>query len=704
MHSISKPVKKKDHDIKFSGEVLYTDDVQESGLLFGKMVRSEQPRAKILGIEKPDLPAGCYYVDASDAVAINRTKVIMDDQPIFAEGEVNYVGEAILMVVAPTQLLADQLAAKVKVRYEALPSMTQLAEATQIAHEYKYSKGDMEGAFAQAAQIVEEEFTTGYQEQAYIEPQGLIGRYEGGVLTIDGSMQCPYYVHSAIKYAFGLGDSQVRIRQMATGGGFGGKEDYPSLLACQVGLAAYKIKKPVKVVFKRREDMTVTTKRHPSISKIKTALDADGNILGMDIDLIMDGGAYPGLSSVVLQRGLICASGVYTLPALHVRGAIMLTNTVPNGAFRGFGAPQAIFAIESHMAHLARTVGEDPLPFKRRYLAKQGEQTATGGIYREPILMEEMIEKITKKSDYFNKYEKYKAQTGRYRYGIGGSLFLHGCGFTGSAERDMIKSVIHVVKRQDDSIEIRVSNTDIGQGLKTTFSKIAAHVLEIPLEQVTVITPDTSIVPDSGPTVASRSLMVVGRLVERAARKLKETWEPGEYKLVEERYTDEADVIPWDMDKFCGDPYPTYSWGITVVELRLDKVTAMTELVGVWTIYDVGTPADYLILKGQMEGGLLQGIGYGSMEKMETVDGVLQQKSMSGYMVPTSLDTVYFDVEFVENPYKFGPFGGKGAGEIPLDGGAPAYTAALESALGFSVFNIPATPEYIMARMQEEKR
>ncbi len=700
MHEISKAVKKKDHDIKFSGEALYTDDIKGE-FLYGKMVRSEKPKAKILSIQKPELPNGCYYVDYQDAVAVNRIQVIMDDQPIFAESEVNYVGEAILMVLAPTQLQADELAAKVIVEYEEVEAILDYEISDVIAHEYKYEYGDPGSAFENADYVIEEVFRTGYQEQAYIEPQAMIAYYEDGIMNIDGSMQCPYYVNEAIEHAFGFTKDQIRIRQMITGGGFGGKEDYPSILACQTALAAYKTGKRVKVIFKRREDMTVTTKRHPSRTIIKTAMSNSGEILGMDIDMIMNGGAYPGLSSVVLQRGIICAAGVYKISNIKVRGAIVLSNTVPTGAFRGFGAPQSIYAIESHMDHIAKRLGENPLKFKQKHFVKTGDDTITGGKFREPVLLDDMVEKIEKKSDFLRKYEEYKNQKGRYKKGIGFTVFLHGCGFTGSAESDFIKSVIHLVKTEDDNVEIRVSNTDIGQGIKTTFSKIAAHVLGIPLDRVSVIQPDTSIVPDSGPTVASRSLMVVGRLVERAAARLKEEWRDGEV-LIEEHYRDEADVIPWDMEKFCGDAYPTYSWAVNVVEVELDTVTGMTKLLGVWAIFDVGTPADILILRGQMEGGLLQGLGYGSMEKMETKDGYLMQKSMSNYMIPTSLDTVNFDIDFVYNPYEFGPYGGKGAGEIPHDGAAPAFALAVESAIGKRVYRIPVTPEYIIERMGEE--
>lgn len=696
MYKISRSVTKKDHGEKISGFAKYVDDIHEEGMHFGKMVRSTKPRVKILDIHLPELPEGYYVVKGKDAPAVNRVKVIMDDQPIFAEDEVKYIGEAILMIVGPNQEVVNQLASQVVVDYEELKPVLDLQEATEVAHEYEYSKGDYKSAFENAVTIIEETLECGYRDQAYIEPQGMIAKYSDGKISIHGSMQCPYYVHNAIKHAFGYDDNHVQIVQTTIGGGFGGKEDYPSVVACQAGVAAYKTQKPVKLVFKRKEDMMVTTKDHPGILIYKTALNDKNEIIAMDIEIKLDGGAYPGLSSVVLQRALINAMGVYHIPNAHVHGRVMLTNTVPTGAFRGFGAPQVTFAMETHMSHIARKIGCDVLEFKEKYLVRQGNLTATGGKFREPVLVKEMIEEIVEKSGYREKVEKYKNQSGRYRRGIGIALSNHGCGFTGSAERDMIKAVARLVKYQDDSVEVLVSNTDMGQGLKTTFSKIVSQVLDIPLNKVVVNNPDTSRVPDSGPTVASRSIMVVGKLLERAALRLKDQWETGKYQVVEEHYKDVEGLTPWNMETFSGDAYPTYSWAVNVVEIELDTVTAITELKGVWGVYDVGTPIDETILKGQMQGGLLQGIAYGYMENMVSKDGRIQQDSFTNYIIPTAMDVVNFDISFVDNPYKHGPFGAKGAGELPANGGTPAYIAAVENALGQNINKAPITPEAIM--------
>ena len=570
-----------------------------------------------------------------------------------------------------------------------------MEEATEVMNEYSYQAGDVNKAFSKAAEIITETFHTGYQEQAYIETNGVIAKYEDGAVTVYGTMQCPFYVHGAIMQAFGLPAGKVRIVQTVTGGAFGGKEDYPSLISCYAALAAYKTGKPVRMIMSRREDMSVTPKRHPSRIVISSAINASGELTGIKVDTTLDGGAYDGLSTVVLQRALICAAGAYNIKNLSVRGRAMVTNTIPTGAFRGFGAPQSFFAIETHMSHLAKRLGLDPLAFKSKYIVRQNDPTPTGGQYHDPVILTEMIEKADEFSDYTQKHKAYQNQTGRYRRGIGISLFFHGCGFTGSAERDLIKSVVHLLKRKDDKVEILVSITDMGQGVKTTFSKIVSQILQLPLEDVICENPDTLKVPNSGPTVASRSIQVVGRLLEKAAERLKAEWKSGKRQMIEEHYV-HPDLIPWNLETFSGDAYATFAWGVNVVEVELDTLLATTRITGAWGIFDVGTPIDQKVMQGQMEGGMLQGIGYASMEKMERFKGAVRQNSLTDYIIPTSMDTVNFHTCMVNNPYQNGPFGAKGAGELTLVGAAPAYVAAVENAVGKDFYEIPLSPEKIM--------
>lgn len=696
MRDISESVKKKDHDEKMSGQAIYIADMKFDGMLYGVIVRSTISYGKIKNIIIPKMKEGYEVVEGKDVPGENLLRIITSEQPIFTDDIVRYIGEGILMITGPDKKQVENYAKQVEIEYEEYEGILKIHKATEKAASYHYTKGNPKESFNKAARVIEETFYTGYQEQAYLEPQGAIGIYDNGKSIIYGSMQCPYYVKNAVMQTMGLDEDKVQIIQAVTGGGFGGKEDYPSLLACQVAVAAKKTGHPVKLILNRREDLSVTPKRHPAKLIYKVALDKNNKITAINADIILDAGAYAGLSSVVLQRSIIAACGAYTIENLDITGSAMLTNTVPNGAYRGFGAPQSFFAIETLMNHIAKKLNVNPLDFKKEYMIKKGDKTSTNGEYHHHVPLSEMLDKIEEMCDYSKKYSEYeKIQKGRYRKGIGMSIFLHGCGFTGAAEKEIIKSVVKLVKHEDDTVEILASNTDIGQGLKTTFSKIVSQVLEIQLDKIKISNPDTDRVPNSGPTVASRSLMIVGKLLERASKKMKEQWKKGETITIEEHYV-HPDMIPWDIEKFQGDAYPTYSYGINVVELEIDTLLATTTLLGVWGVFDVGKAIDNTIMKGQAEGGMLQGIGYGSMEKMESVDGIIRQASMTDYIIPTSNDTVPFKIEFIDNPYEGGPFGAKGAGELTLIGTAPAYEAAVEQAVAKDLYEIPVTPEKLI--------
>ena len=704
MENISRSVKKKDHEPKVSGRALYVGDYDKGECLIGKLLHSERAHARILNVKLPELPEGCMVVDKSDVTGDNNVNIVKDDTPVFARETVEYIGEPILMVVAPDERTANDILNGIQVEYEDLPPVLDIRDFDTVFFDYEYGKGDVDKAFADADKIYEEEFETGYQEQAYLETQGMIAEPGADKMTVHGSMQCPYYVHGAVMRALGYSASQVQIKQDVTGGGFGGKEAFPSILACQTAVAAKKAGRPVRVIFERREDMEFTSKRHPSLCKYKAAV-KDGVVRAMDIDVLFNGGAYTTLSAVVLQRGIICANGVYNIPNLHVRGRAVKTNTSPCGAYRGFGAPQTFFAVEMLMDHIADDLGKEPLVFKERHLVKQGDATSTGGVYHFPVPLPAMIEEVNDASGYRKKREMYtKPQTGRYRRGIGISMHFHGAGFTGSGERDVIKAVTKLHKYPDGKVEILASNSDIGQGIKTTFSKIVANELNLPLDKVIIENPDTDRVPDSGPTVASRSLMTVGELLRRAAIKLRSEWRDGEEQVVEEHFKEPDFVIPFYLDKFQGDAYPTYAWGVNAIELEVDTLTGIAKILGAYASFDVGTPIDYNIVMGQMEGGLLQGIGYSSMEIMKTDSkGRIRNNSLSDYIIPTALDVPNLVCMLHVEEYPDGPYGAKGAGELPLVGVPAAYTSALEQALGRKVNHIPFTQEDTLKALSEVK-
>lgn len=704
--NISQSVTKKDNASKAGGEARYADDYPDEEVLHGRLIRSRTAHARILGVKLPPLPEGYLYVDKDDVPGVNRVHIVEDDTPVFAEETLNFIGDPVGMLVGPDERKVEELAGKVTIEIEELPPMLDMDASDTVFFDYGYKKGDVEAAFAQADRRYEETFRTGYQEQAYLEPQGLSAVPGKDRMTIHGSLQCPYYVHTALLKVLGYGPDRVRIVQDTTGGGFGGKEDYPSILAAQAAVAAHKAGRPVRVIFGRREDMEYTTKRHPSKTTYKAAV-KDGRVTAMSIEVRYDSGAYTTLSPVVLQRGIICASGVYNIPNLSVHGQAKKTNTVPTGAFRGFGAPQTFFAVELLMDHIAADLGVDALAFKEAHLVRLSDATATGGVYHFPVPLPAMIEMVDKACDYRKKRAAYsKEQSGRIRRGIGMSLYYHGAGFTGSGERDLIKAVASLRKYPDGRVEILSANTDIGQGLMTTFTKIVAAELNLPGDAVLFSNPDTDRVPDSGPTVASRSLMIVGELLRRAAIRLKNEWEDGEEQTVTEHFTEPDFLIPFDLDTFHGDAYPTFSWGVVAVEVEVDTLTGVNRVTGASGAFDVGTPIDTNIVMGQMEGGFLQGIGYASMEQMHAdTNGRIRNNSFTDYIIPTSADVPNLHCMLYVEKYPQGPYGAKGAGELPIVGAPGAFLEAMEQALGgAALHHIPFTMEDTIDVLKKEAR
>lgn len=703
--TISSAVPRVDSHGKTGGKLKYISDYQFPNLMYAKTLRSERARARLKSISLPEFPEGYHYIDASDIPEGGRNCVEMIDADwrAFAVDDVRFIGETIAMVVGPDRAEVLRLLEEIKVEYEDLEAATTIEESLalkggaiwgedNVFTEYHIEKGNPDDAFARAARVIEDEIRTGVQEHVYIEPQGVVATVENGKLTVYASTQCPFYIRHSVSAALGYEEDDVRIRQTPTGGGFGGKEHYPDVLAVPAAVATLKIGRPVQVVFERVEDMIVTSKRHASRIRLRSALDEEGNILGLDIDAVIDAGAYQSSSRVVLQRCMFTGNGVYDFPAVRVRGRAVATNTVPADAFRGFGAPQGLFAIEAHMSHIARELKIDEDELRMRYWIKRGGTTVTNGTIREDVKLGELLERVKQMSDYDRKNAEYAPGSGR---GIALSFVQHGSGFTGSGERDIIKAKVKLRRTAEGEVVIHASNVEIGQGIDTAFRKIAGEVLDIPYGEIQLQNTDTDATPDSGPTCASRSASVVGFLVQEAAKKLKTRWdEEGELEVTQE-YAHPSH-LNWDPLTLQGDAYPTHAWAVKAVEVELDPVTLEVEVSGIYCAFDIGRAIDELVVEGQIHGGMVQGLGYATIEKMENKDGRFLQTTMADYCIPTSLDFPSgIQSALIDNPYEFGPSGAKGAGEVVLDGGAPALALAVQKALDLPVYQIPLTPEYL---------
>ncbi|MDF2592240.1 MAG: xanthine dehydrogenase family protein [Clostridia bacterium] len=712
-NDISTPVKREDVSEKLLGTACYIGDLKLEDMMYARTLRSTEPRARLISIKYPEMPLGYFVVDRKDVPGKNIIKMIIDDQPYFAEDIVNYIGEPIALIVGKDKTIINELISKTNIEYEKIKPIFSIDErhetTTPIYGDsntfaaYRLKKGDISEARAKARYICEDIYETGYQEQFYMETQGVIAEYQEGKATIYGSIQCPYYVKNAVVECLGCAPDMVRIVQATTGGAFGGKEDYPSLLAGQAICAAIKVNKPVCLLLERDEDLEVTTKRHPSRIKIKSFIDENHKILGMDAEIMLDAGAYAGLSGVVLQRAMFAIAGVYNIENIKVKGRAIATNKAVSGAFRGFGSPQAFFAIEMHMQNVAKKLRIDPLQFRLDNILKQGDKSTTGGVFRDKILLHEMVARVMEMSNYAEKKRSFQGSDNQKRRGLGLSMFFHGCGFTGNGERDHIKGKARLIKNEEDIVEILIANVEMGQGAGTTMRKIVSAALDIPISRVMYRNPDTDRVPDSGPTVASRTTVIVGKLVYDAAVELKAKWQQGVQQQAEIEYQ-YPEGYQWDNESFAGDAYTSYSWGVNVVDVEVDTITYESEIKGVWAVFDIGKSIDDRNVKGQIDGGIVQGLGYGAMEVMENVGGRFKQRTSADYIIPTAMDIPMIQSELMCEPYTEGPFGAKGLGELSLVGSPIAYAMAVEDALGIRINSIPVRPEFLMEVAENDKR
>jgi CO/xanthine dehydrogenase Mo-binding subunit len=693
--SVGRNVPRKEGAAKVSGAALYIDDLSFPGMLHGRTIRSTIPRGEILDVRLDFDKAGFTVADHRDIPGRNVIALIEDDQPCLAVKEIRHAAEPILLLAhADPEAL---LRARVDVRYEATTPVFDPAASPLTFKRIAITKGDTGRGLREADRIVEGEYRVGHQEQLYIETNGVIAVPENGGITVYGSMQCPYYVHRALTVLLGFAPEKVRVVQTETGGGFGGKEEYPSMIAGHASILALKAGRPVKLVYDRTEDMLATTKRHPGVIRHKTGVSRRGRLTAIEIDVLLDGGAYMTLSPVVLSRGLIHATGPYSCENVRAEGRVVMTHTPPNGAFRGFGAPQTQFAAEVHMERIAEALGMDPVRLREINALRPGDTTATGQTLGRDCSALAVLREAVRRTDF---RRRRRALQGTNR-GLGLALFFHGSGFTGGGEVKLASKA--AVELTETGVRILVASTEIGQGTRTMHAQIVADTLGIPYENVEVADPDTARVPDSGPTVASRTCMVVGKILQRCAEEIREKLDgrsPREYLArhgalrVTKEYAG-PDGLYWDDETYRGDAYGAYGWACDVAEIERDPDTYEVRPVKITAVQDIGKAIHPVLAAGQIEGGTAQGLGYALIEEVVMQDGRMANAQMTNYTAPTTLDTPPMDIVIVESHYRYGPFGAKGVGEMPIDGVAPAVVNAIRHT-GLDVRAIPATPERIL--------
>ena len=725
---------------KVTGAARYVDDLTFEGMLHGRTVRSTVARGRLRGVRfLPGVPWDeIVVVTAKDmAPGTNAVHLIEDDQPYLADTEIRHAAEPVVLLAHADKDVLARAARLVELDVEPLPAILSVDDAERSPAQYgtdnvfkrfHVRRGDAAAAMARADVIVEGTYETGAQEQLYIEPQGMIAQWsDTDGITVWGSLQCPYYVHKALVPLFGLPPQKVRVVQAVTGGGFGGKEEYPNMIAGHAALLAKKAARPVKLVYDRLEDMWATTKRHPSRTHVKSGFTKDGKLVALELDVLMDGGAYLTLSPVVLSRGTLHAAGAYQCDDVSIKSRAVLTNCPPYGAFRGFGAPQTLFAIETHMERAAIALGIDAIELRRKNFVHGGDVLPTGQVLQEDPGLDAILDTALRESDFAKRRAAHEAHNAKTRAtgrgtlrGIGLSAFLHGSGLTGSGEVKL-QSRAAIELATDGRVRVLAASTDIGQGTTTIFAQIVAQRLGLPLDAIEVVAPDTAQVPDSGPTVASRTVMVVGGLIDRCsadaraalvatgtgvtaagatsrdafAAAVRAHAAKGGALRFERQYERPPGVV-WDDDTYTGDAYATYAWSVHVADVEVERDSGRAEITDFVAVQDVGTVLHPTLAAGQIEGGVAQGIGWALYEDVVLKDGAMANHQLTNYIVPTAADAPPIRVFFDERPYAYGPGGAKGLGELPMDGPAPAIAAALGQAIGTVPTQLPFIPERVL--------
>ena len=728
---------------KVRGEARYVDDLVFTGMLYGRVMRSSVPHARLNGFDLSQVesdPSVVCTVTADDVPGENIVHVVYDDQPALAKEIVRYIGEPIALVAARDRIGAERAAKLAKIDYEPLPVVSDpivalsddapavavpevVEEGKNVFNHMRLRKGDVESGFAQADVIVEGEYSTGYQEHAYLETQGAIAvPDENGSMTIYGSMQCPFYVQGAVARVLGLPLSKVRVVQTTTGGAFGGKEDVPSLVSSLAALLAWKARKPVKLIYDRTEDILTSSKRHPSVVHYKSGAKKNGTLTAIEADFVYNAGAYQTLSSAVLWRGLMHAAGPYRVPNVKLDGYSVATNTVPCGAFRGFGSPQVIFAHESQMDKLADKLGIDRLEIRRRNVLKVGDKTSTNQLLEESVGVLETIDVAGKMANWQERLtaiDEFNASTDDRKRGIGISTITYGVGLGGKAPF-LDKAGAYMKLEADGSIAFSVGTVEMGQGLITALTQIASEALQVPVERIHMAQVDSSRVPDSGPTVASRGTMMSGLAIVDAAKKLRERIVAvavdlgipeddipcGMPKIAETFWLRNLDPavegwsktspVDWDAETGLGNAYMVYAYATHIAEVEVDMATGEVSVDEFVAVHDSGKIVNCQLATGQVEGGIAQGLGYALMEEIPQKDGKLLTSGFTTYHIPTIRDVApHTQVAFVEAVFSYGPYGAKGLGEVPLMASHTAVSRAVAHALKADVNSYPLSPDRV---------
>lgn len=719
---------------KATGETPYSGDLSMPGMLHMKMLFANRPHARIKWIKTASAEAapGVVAVFTAKDVPVNEYGLQWQDQPVLCGPNqsltlsrdkkekaikpgtdiVRFVGDQVAAVVARTEAEAAAAVKLIEVGYEDLPVVTDPVEAmkpdaprlhehigdSNVCVHYKIRKGDVEAAFAQADVIVESEYRTPEQEHAYLQPEaGLAYLDEAGRITVACGGQWTHEDQHQIAHALNMPNEQIRVVYPAVGGAFGGREDMSVQIV--LALATWKLQRPVRIIWSRQESIIGHGKRHAAVLRAKWGATKDGKVIAAENMVIADGGAYMYTSNKVLGNSAITSSGPYLIPNLKTDVYGVYTNNVPGAAFRGFGAPQALFMAESQMNKLAEKLGMDPVEFRLKNALKDGDPMSVGTPSPSPVSVGKCIEAAAERFSWKDEGRRMKDENppSHLKRGRGFAAGFKNIGFSfGYQENCWAKIELHG-KEEIERVVLHHAGAEVGQGTHTVMMQMAAEAVGVPFEKVKLFASDSATMGNSGSVSASRMTFMAGNAIRGAADVALNKWKAeerpaiGEFKYLAPRTTQ------FDQETGHSTPNFAYAFVAQAIEVEVDTETGHVRVVRVVSADDIGKPINPALVEGQVEGAVVQAQGYAILEDFKTKDGYVLTDQLSTYLIPTIWDIPEkVETVFIEVPDPNGPWGARGVGELPFLTVAPAIAAAIHDATGVWVNEMPFTPERVL--------
>jgi len=723
MTIIGKPINRIDARSKVIGETLYPGDINMPGQVSMKILFAGRPHAVIRSIDtsQADALPGVIATFTAKDIPINEYGLIYNDQPVLCgpgsskpyTDRVRFIGDQMALVVAETEDIAAKGRDLIKVEYEDLPIVTDMVKAMQedaillhpdrgsnIFCHYRIRKGNVEDGFARAEVIIEGEYHTPSQEHAYLQPEAGLGYIDGeGRVTVQVAGQWTHEDQQQIAHALNIPVEEVRVIYPAIGGAFGGREDMSVQIV--LALAAWRlhqrgVNRPIKIIWSREESITGHHKRHPYIIKTRWGASNAGKILAAEVEVIADGGAYAYTSTKVLGNATLMCTGPYGIPNVKVDSYAVYTNNLPNGAFRGFGGPQGAFAAETQMNRLAEKLGMDRVKIRRKNLLTEGAFLSVGTPLPKGVTIGKVVEKcgieVSK-----SKISQQASSKPHLLRGTGFACAFKNVGFSFGAPEQSIATVEILGSAEIEQVVLHHAGADVGQGAHTIMVQMAAETLGMPIEKIRLITSDTAFTEDSGSASASRMTFMAGNSIKGACELAFEKWKAEERPAIATYQYRPPRTTPMDPQTGKSDPNFAYGYVAQGVTLEVDVETGLIHILEVISVNDVGRAVNPLNVQGQIEGGVVQAMGYAILENFIQKDGFVLTPLLSTYLIPTVQDVPdQIKAVILEYADPIGPYGARGMAEMPFLPFAPAVIDALHQATGVWFFEFPITPERVL--------